>query len=1045
MPHRKPAAEIVSPALGFDGGFNYLDQSQVKPNQLVAGRNWWRDLDGVVRPRPGNRVWNAVSLGADFQGLWEYRRQSDQVNRLMAYAGGTLFKGDDTSKSFALLLTNLDTGAIGWAANAQDDWWFCNGVQTPRVYEDATNLFRIGVVPPSTAPAVALVALAGNLPAEDHYYRYTYVREDGGTVVRESNPSPESAKVTNDAAHAQNDITVVASTDAQVTHIYIYRRSSTSVPEFKFVGKTTNVGGTFRDNVAASGLGAFAFWEPSGGEEDHGYPPDDLFGMLPEPHRDGRLYAWGPQSRLYYTRVNQFHYWPGAGAVGTRTGFQIVVGADDGDEGQALLSEGDDLWALKRRNVYRLLGDGPSTDDGLPGSWKIEKVPTPYGCAARASASVGPAGAFWLSDWGPVRVDTRSGLPRLIGLELRPWLETATDLTKARGCVWGWYYLLFIPVAGGKWEGHAFDARTSTWWPLFDMDVTALTVREDGTLVWGGILEVDKPANGVVYEFNKQVSDNGRAVTAELLTRVIDVRVGWWKLLRKTLIACEGNPAAKLTARIIPDQSQSYVERELKLNSVSGARMLKPFTGTKRLQGWAFQLYLKSENLTKRRPAIYYWQQLIHTLNRELLHTPAFTVSYPDPDPTVPIIEGDWGAGTHTDTRVVNGKVALDEDFTWVLALGTAYDFASSLVVFQGKLVGVAHKNDNTMRALIFDGGSWSDVAVGLPYEITGVRRSLHLLPLGASLFAGGGMISTVAYIKKTQDLSTWSDYGTTQFYQGRPTLHAGLLWVVALPRTSSVYYDAGGGAMFEITSPPVSDVWTNGESFRGELYVSQVGGTLYSWNGTSWTLRTDALPSAALALRRFSINDRLYVGCNNGEVMEWDGATLAMRIGPVAGGVYDIVEVVEPDGRHALYACREKAIQRSYDGTAWTNLGVLPSNILGAQVYKGRRFAALDTGDIYASAFFKTFGTYRLDERDLGAVKTSAEVTIAASVPSGAALRTRIGYALAPGGPYTFTAWHTQLAYTETVNGRYIIVEFEFTGDGTVTAEVDELEIIFR
>lgn len=65
MPHR-PAREIrrqqiaARPIL-FDGGINLLDPAQVHANQHVAGRNWFRGEDMVIRPRPGNLPWDPVT------------------------------------------------------------------------------------------------------------------------------------------------------------------------------------------------------------------------------------------------------------------------------------------------------------------------------------------------------------------------------------------------------------------------------------------------------------------------------------------------------------------------------------------------------------------------------------------------------------------------------------------------------------------------------------------------------------------------------------------------------------------------------------------------------------------------------------------------------------------------------------------------------------------------------------------------------------------------------------------------------------------------
>lgn len=496
MPHRPPRQERTTPEISFEGGISYLDHSQLKPNQHVVGQNWWLDRDNVVRPRPGNQRWTqGAPPGFEVQGLWDYRRQSDQVNRLMEFAGGILWEGNDGDGTVRQIKTGLSTTKRGWAFTAQDRFWFCDGIDTPLMYDGITGTVRrIGLVNPPSVPTVVLVALAGNLPAEEHFYQYTYVREEAGLKVLESNPSPESTKVTNDAANAQNDVTVKASPDANVTHIYIYRRSSVSVLDYKFVAKVSNSDQTYRDNILIASLGAFAFWSASGGEEDHGYPPATIFGFPIELHRDGRAFAWGPKSQLLYSRVLQFDRWPGAsgGALNsTAVGIQLFIGEDDGDEGQALISEGDVLACLKRYNVYRLIGDGPSADNGLPGSWRVQKLPTTFGCAAPASAARGPAGTYWLSDASVVRIHDVRGVPIMIGRDILPWVKRSSDITKGVGWVWERYYFLFLPF-GSRWEGHAYNVVNGSWWPMIGMDAQAFATREDQRLFWAGILEADK-------------------------------------------------------------------------------------------------------------------------------------------------------------------------------------------------------------------------------------------------------------------------------------------------------------------------------------------------------------------------------------------------------------------------------------------------------------------------------------------------------------------------------------------------------------------------
>lgn len=89
--------------------------------------------------------------------------------------------------------------------------------------DDGTTLFQWGITAPTATPVVAIGA-AGSLTG-DYSVRFTYIRKVAGALVAESNPTAASNTVTL-AAKVLSVSVLTASTDAQVTHVRLYRTAS---------------------------------------------------------------------------------------------------------------------------------------------------------------------------------------------------------------------------------------------------------------------------------------------------------------------------------------------------------------------------------------------------------------------------------------------------------------------------------------------------------------------------------------------------------------------------------------------------------------------------------------------------------------------------------------------------------------------------------------------------------------------------------------------------------------------------------------------------
>ena len=95
--------------------------------------------------------------------------------------------------------------------------FYTNGTDQYRIEDN--NVYQWGISAPNSVPTVATSgasALTGT-----YYYKITYARLSGSTVISESNPSSESASIT--VALDGIQVSWTASSDEQVTHVRIYR------------------------------------------------------------------------------------------------------------------------------------------------------------------------------------------------------------------------------------------------------------------------------------------------------------------------------------------------------------------------------------------------------------------------------------------------------------------------------------------------------------------------------------------------------------------------------------------------------------------------------------------------------------------------------------------------------------------------------------------------------------------------------------------------------------------------------------------------------
>lgn len=151
--------------------------------------------------------------------------------------GTTIYKSMINFKNAWVSFDN-DTDFVEY----QDKLYKSNGVDRPMKSSDGVSWQYLGINKPSTKPTVALDGVG--VLTNTLQYMYTYYNTNDGT---ESQPSEYSDEIV--AASNKVNITVVASTDPQVTNIRLYRLGS-AITTPVLVVELSNTSTTYSDNIA---------------------------------------------------------------------------------------------------------------------------------------------------------------------------------------------------------------------------------------------------------------------------------------------------------------------------------------------------------------------------------------------------------------------------------------------------------------------------------------------------------------------------------------------------------------------------------------------------------------------------------------------------------------------------------------------------------------------------------------------------------------------------------------------------------------------------
>jgi hypothetical protein len=170
-----------------------------------------------------------------------------------------------------------------------------NGSDRKRI--NGSTVYDWGITPPDTIPTITT---SGTGLTGSYNVKYTYCRKVGVTVVSESNPSdPAAANQT--LSNQGLSVTWTASTDAQVTHVRIYRTLTSGTSNYFHdqdvaIGTVTVVTTTTDANLGSK----IAI--------DHDRPPASG-SVVAGPFYNGTVFI-GAGNLLYYSLTKQPEYFP---------------------------------------------------------------------------------------------------------------------------------------------------------------------------------------------------------------------------------------------------------------------------------------------------------------------------------------------------------------------------------------------------------------------------------------------------------------------------------------------------------------------------------------------------------------------------------------------------------------------------------------------------------------------------------------------------------------------------------------------------------------
>ncbi len=409
--------------------------SEIASNEFTAIENWYQ-FGSRLRRRGGMRRLTSDPFDEAITGILYYAPESEPINGVDVMVASSTMWGRYSAGTIYPVPT--DSGLI--IAPSTRRWSMFQYKNIAYGIRDRAGLVRsdgnfvgpAGIEAPGTAPVLADNA-TGVIPAADFVGVYTYYNS---LTNLESDPSPASNTLSHAGSKSIDWSALVASANAQVDTIRLYRSLPDQTGEYFFVGEVANGVTTFNDNVLAQDLGDAASFT-------NDVPPDDLI--------SGDVWV----ERLFcHNGSLLFHSEDGTPEAFDPDAF-IPIFPDDGHPIRAVHAHGDRLIIGKTNKVHYLVGSGPAT-------FQLLTLSDRHGCISHHSMQSAEGNLFWLGQDNVYRSDGNT-VAGIASIKLRTIIENLdeTQAENAFATVFpqlGWYVLV-IP-------GYAqlvYNYRTDAW------------------------------------------------------------------------------------------------------------------------------------------------------------------------------------------------------------------------------------------------------------------------------------------------------------------------------------------------------------------------------------------------------------------------------------------------------------------------------------------------------------------------------------------------------------------------------------------------------
>lgn len=286
----------------------------------------------------------------------------------------------DTSGALTNVATGLTQTVSPDVAQYGNIAYFVNGSYRKKIQSESppTLIMRdFGIVRPTVGTMVGSAVSTGG-------HNGTYELRVSFYSSHSDNESSMSDTATATVVTVNQDISwtnVPTSSDAQVTHRFLYVRNINTMANFYKAGEIANNSGTTATTDITDN--ALTVNPPGPSLTENDPPPSGI--KYCESH-SGRMFV-ADDSTLYYSKVDKPEAFPLENAE--------PIGPEDGTRIKGLFSFQDLLLILKENSTWVVIGDDPDT-------WSIEIAEPTSGTTSHRSIMAIEGKVYWWSEQGPM-------------------------------------------------------------------------------------------------------------------------------------------------------------------------------------------------------------------------------------------------------------------------------------------------------------------------------------------------------------------------------------------------------------------------------------------------------------------------------------------------------------------------------------------------------------------------------------------------------------------------------------------------------------------